>query len=114
MKPIGKMFILRIKIVFLKKIALVGDFGAILISKEHISIPQGRRKLIKSKRACPSIVITKKAGSDISPSQASKSADPFRSGPPHPLLGALALSLSLSFLLGAFVLDTGFQNQPGG
>ena len=59
MKPIGKMFILGIKIVFLKKIALVEDFWAILISIEHISKPQGRQKIIKSKRACPSIVITK-------------------------------------------------------
>ena len=52
---------------FLKKIALVEDFWAILISIEHISKPQGRQKIIKSKRACPSIVITKKRAQTFHP-----------------------------------------------
>ena len=46
----------------------------------------------------PEYCDNQKTGSDISPSQASKSADPFRSGP-HQLLGALSPSLSLSLIL---------------
>lgn len=57
-KTIRKMFILGISIVFLEKCSS-RELGAILISKERISTPQGRPKNLTSKRSCQDIVITK-------------------------------------------------------
>ena len=107
------MFILRIKIVFLKKIVWSQTLGLSTLYRAYINAT-GQAKNNKIKARMPEYCDNQKTVSGISLSQPSQSVGPLRSGL-HQVLGALSPSLSLSLILVRSICPGHrFQNQPGG